>query len=473
MNPLISIIIRTKDEERWISHCLKALFSQQYQNFEVILVDNQSKDKTLAKAGEYNIKTVIQCDEYLPGRALNLGIKASEGEYIVCLSGHCIPVNDRWLSNLLRNFAEPKVAGVYGRQEPLAFTPDADKRDLCTIFGLDRKVQRKDSFFHNANSMIPRALWDRFPFDETVTNIEDRVWAHKVLQHGYCLVYEPESSVYHYHGVFQNGDVQRCANTVSIIENLTGDLGNCVPGLSPEEMKIVCLIPLRGKVLSLNGQSLLKYTIDSALESRHISQVIVCPDDPQVAEMAIQLGAEAPFLRDKAFSEDFVDLERVLGHCLDKIEEIGIFPDLLVSMEVTFPFRPPGIADRIIDELISKGYDSVLAGRRENKSIWKKDGGRSSQLSEGLIPRKYKDPVYIGLRGLCCVTHPVTLRMGRLYGDHVGLVEVQSPYAGIEVRSQEDLELAQILVDPWLASRDECVGNSVANNIGKAIIPLR
>ena len=48
-NPLVSIIIRTKNEEKWISLCLNALSKQSYKNFEIIIVDNYSKDKTIQK----------------------------------------------------------------------------------------------------------------------------------------------------------------------------------------------------------------------------------------------------------------------------------------------------------------------------------------------------------------------------------------------------------------------------------------
>ena len=52
----VSIIIRTKNEERWIGSCLDKLFSQSYKNFEVILADNCSTDKTVTKAKKYPIK---------------------------------------------------------------------------------------------------------------------------------------------------------------------------------------------------------------------------------------------------------------------------------------------------------------------------------------------------------------------------------------------------------------------------------
>src|SRR3989338_2426268 len=111
---MISIIIRTHNEERWISLCLKAIFSQEHKDFEVIIVDNKSTDMTLSKAKTFNVK-VISIEEYLPGKALNYGISSSHNEFICCLSGHCIPVDNQWLSNLLRNFEDKHVMGVYGR----------------------------------------------------------------------------------------------------------------------------------------------------------------------------------------------------------------------------------------------------------------------------------------------------------------------------------------------------------------------
>lgn len=449
MDKLCSIIIRTHNEERWIGACLSSVFKQQYCNFEVVLVDNESTDRTLEKAKQFPIEKIVTCPDYLPGKALNMGIRASKGGYIVCLSGHCIPVNEKWLSNLLRNFSDPRVAGVYGRQEPLAFTPDADKRDLCTIFGLDRKIQQKDSFFHNANSMIRKDIWDKCPFDENVTNIEDRVWAHKILKQGYCIIYEPEASVYHYHGIYQNGDTERCVNTVNIIENLVSERKEPFPSLNPSDLEIICFIPLRGAVVYLDNRPLLDYTVKYALSSKYIKQVIVTTDDQKIADLAVQCGADVPFLRDKSLSEDYIDLERVICYSLEKIEEKKIFPDLLISMEVTFPFRPKGLIDGIIEELVKNGFDTMIAGRVENKSIWMRTGGKINKLAEGLIPRKYKDPTYIGLRGVCCATHPENLRMGNIYGQKVGIYEVNNPYAWIEVRSDEDIKMAEVLMSRW------------------------
>ena len=67
---------------------------------------------------------------------------------------------------------------------------------MITVFGPEKKIQKKDSFFHNANSAIRRDIWLKFPFDEKTKHIEDKIWAHKVIKNNYHLMYEPKSSVF-------------------------------------------------------------------------------------------------------------------------------------------------------------------------------------------------------------------------------------------------------------------------------------
>ena len=59
-----SIIVRTKNEERWIGQCLSSIRKQTYKNFEIILVDNDSSDKTVEIASTFDIKLV----KYSPER---------------------------------------------------------------------------------------------------------------------------------------------------------------------------------------------------------------------------------------------------------------------------------------------------------------------------------------------------------------------------------------------------------------------
>ncbi|MFH1791585.1 MAG: glycosyltransferase [Candidatus Omnitrophota bacterium] len=444
MGKSASIIIRTKNEERWITRCLESVFRQDYRDFEVIIVDNESTDKTLEKAGQFPVKKVIACTGFLPGLALNLGIRESEGDYIVCLSGHCVAVDDKWLTNLARSVEGEDVAGAYGRQEPMDFTPASDKRDLALVFGLDRKVQVRDTFFHNANSIIKRDVWEKIPFDENVTNIEDRLWAKEVIAKGYKIVYEPAASVYHYHGIHQNGDEERLKNVVRVFESIHPDYK--YKSIDIEKLNIIAVIPVKGEIKELSGRPLMEYTVKRAKESKYIKNVIVSADNRRLASLAEKLGAEAPFIRDPKYSDEKVNIGSVLKYSLEEIEKTRVFPDIIVYLEITFPFRPAGFIDDMVRDLAQGGLDSVVAAREENKAIWKEKDGRIVQLDEGLTPRKFKDPTFIELKGLGTVTHPEFIREGRLLGDKIGIYNVKNAYSHMEVRSDEEFAAASMLV---------------------------
>lgn len=216
---MISVVVRTKNEGHWIGWCLAALRQQDYPDFEIVVVDNESVDETVGLVKQFGCRLLtISEKDFSHGRSLNLGISASKGELIAILSGHCIPMHDRWLRRLALAFTGPHVAGVYGRQEPLPDTNDLDKRDLWTTFGLDRRVQTQDYFFHNANSMVRREIWEKEPFNEDLPGVEDRDWAKRVLELGYKIVYEPAACVYHFHGINHKQDEARAARVVRVIE---------------------------------------------------------------------------------------------------------------------------------------------------------------------------------------------------------------------------------------------------------------
>lgn len=442
-----SIIIRTKNEERWISSCLAAVFKQTYDNFEVIIVDNLSSDRTVEKAKKFPIKQVVSIDKYLPGAALNSGIRASSGDYIVCLSGHCIPVDECWLENLVKTIEESdEYAGVYGRQEPMAFSSPADKRDLLLVFGLDRRLQEKDSFFHNANSILRRSLWDQIPFDEEITNIEDRIWGQEMINRGLKLVYQPEASVFHYHGIHQDGNRERCNNVVRIIEKMQNKVQKR-GRIDPNRLEIIALIPLKGKDWFIGSHPQMLFTITAAKKSKYVSQIIVATDEAETADIARSLGAECPFLRSDRLSNEYIGIETVLKDANEHLERAGIFPDLIVILEETFPFRDCDLIDNIIEHTLDGGFDTVIAARPESGSIWQEnEKSEFDRLDSGDIPRKFKEKSYIGLRGLCCVTHTELIRQERLFGDKVGLFEAHSQLASFEVRDKSSRELANQLL---------------------------
>ena len=441
----VSIIIRTKNEERWLMSCLSAIHEQEYRDFEIIIVDNNSIDRTVSKAKQFGIKKIFNIDNYLPGKALNIGINNAEGDYIVCLSVHCIPVNSFWLGNLVSALEEDTLyAGVYGRQQPMSFSSPSDKRDLMLVFGLDRKIQVKDSFFHNANSIIKKDILDRFPFDETISNIEDRLWGNTIIDNGLKILYEPEASVYHYHGIHQNGNDERLQNIVNIIEK-----NNLIVNgkLDINKFHITAVIPIKGESIKINNTPLMKQTIDAIKKSKYVREVIVATDNEETARLAKLYGAKCPFLRPKELSSDIINLETVQKYVLNKLENNDIFPDIIVHLEETYPFRPTNLIDNMIIKLIEEGFDTVIASKEEPGWLWKQDEtGQISRIDKGDIPRKFKEKSIKGLHGLGCISHSEFIRNGTLIGNKIGLFNISSPLADFEVLNDESIALAEKLL---------------------------
>ena len=203
---LISIIIRTKNEEKWLKASLAAIYAQSHKEIEIIIVDNGSTDKTVEVAKKMGIDKVLYIEKYNPSRALNMGVAASKGEICVFTSAHCIPVNTDWLSELIKPIFSSSLSCTYGRQLPTSQTNADNARDLLITFGKEPLTQKLDFKFHNANSAIKKDLISTYPFDEKLTNIEDWHWASDAIERGLEIGYVPSAAVFHHHGLHQHDD---------------------------------------------------------------------------------------------------------------------------------------------------------------------------------------------------------------------------------------------------------------------------
>lgn len=80
-NPLVSVIITTKNSSRTLEKCLKSIKDQTYKNIELIVIDNNSTDNTKEIANKYTNKVF----NYGPERSAqrNFGAKQAKGEYLL------------------------------------------------------------------------------------------------------------------------------------------------------------------------------------------------------------------------------------------------------------------------------------------------------------------------------------------------------------------------------------------------------
>ena len=277
----ISIILRTKNEERWIKTCLNSLKNQHNQDFEIIIVDNKSTDSTLELINKHSISkkvTIVKIEEYIPGQSLNIGIKASSGDIIVCISAHCIPSNNTWLTNLVKPLSEEKrIVATYGRQIPMPYSNPEDVRDMLLVFSKDERLQKNDYFFHNAHSAFYKKVWSKFPFNEKLTNIEDREFGKNLIENNYLIFYNPIPTVYHYHGIHQSGNSKRLDGVINIMKSLDteSELESLPNVCSIDNQSTVVFIPLLNKEISESESSKIIELCNKFINLKSVSSVVL------------------------------------------------------------------------------------------------------------------------------------------------------------------------------------------------------
>ena len=436
-NPLASIIVRTKNEEKWIGDCLDAISKQRYPNFEIILVDNLSTDKTVEKAMDFGVK-LVEIERFRPGLAINDGIRASKGDLLVCLSGHCIPSNDNWLENLLKPLLDEElIAGVYGRQLPMNFSSALDKRDLAIVFGLDSRVQKRDGFFHNANSAFRRSDWEDLPFDEEATNIEDRLWGNIMVSKGRHLFYEPSAAVFHFHGIHQGSSEERAKKIIRIIESTEGIESQGT--LRPEGRNIVGLIPFNGAHSKLNI-FLIHRALAHLRESKYIKTIILGVTDQNLVAEFCQEDDLVVYTRDEIDEkEKSYSLAEVCRDLVDKFEiENGVVDSVLMTAPKN-ALRKADMIDKILDELYFGGYDSVFPAFRDKRDLFGVASDSITAAPETFdIPRTEKNEYALAaVNGLGLAIRGNCLREGKLKSMSSAAHNVSSQVAAIEITEPE------------------------------------
>ena len=199
--PDISIIIRTLNESRYLASLLQGIQEQQADfSFEVVLIDSGSVDNTLDIARHFGCRILhISREEFSFGRSLNRACEASLGEFLVFVSGHCIPCDQNWLNNLVKPLKAGTVQYCYGRQVGGDDTYFSESQIFAKYFPVFSNLPQKGFYCNNANSALNSSVWQKYRFDEELTGLEDMHLAKRLTLDGGLVGYVGNACVYHLH----------------------------------------------------------------------------------------------------------------------------------------------------------------------------------------------------------------------------------------------------------------------------------
>ena len=210
--PLISIIIVNYNGKKFLLNCLQSIFESNYKNFEVILVDNASTDKShLDAKNKFPQIKLIKNKKNLGASGRNSGILVAEGEFIVLLDNDT-KVKPDWLDEFLKNY-EKNGYGMYQGKLMLMDDPNRINSAGCmiNIFGFsfargsgevdkgqyDNKIDI--NFPATTCAFIPKTVLDKVGlFDpEFFAYLDDTDFGWRALCQGIKSFFVPSVVVYH------------------------------------------------------------------------------------------------------------------------------------------------------------------------------------------------------------------------------------------------------------------------------------
>ena len=210
----ISIVIRTYNEKKHIKSVLDSLFTQEYKNFEVIIVDSGSNDGTKEIFEQFPVKVVnIKKEDFNYSYASNIGVEHASGDIICFLSGHSVPVSNNYLELTNSIFQNERVGACYG--EVIALPDGSFTEKSFNYIGMLKsklKLKGKESgvilekkihpgIFSCSNASARKDLLIKFPFQvELGKGGEDVEGAFRIIEEGYVIAKVPELLVQHSHG---------------------------------------------------------------------------------------------------------------------------------------------------------------------------------------------------------------------------------------------------------------------------------
>jgi N-acylneuraminate cytidylyltransferase len=127
--------------------------------------------------------------------------------------------------------------------------------------------------------------------------------------------------------------------------------------------EVLALIPARGgskgiprkNIRPFAGSPLIAYSIAAGLAAESVTRVLVSTDDHEIAAISRQYGAETPFLRPDALSQDNTPDLPVFQHALQWLEENeGYLPEIVVQLRPTSPLRRVWHIDQAVYQLLAR-----------------------------------------------------------------------------------------------------------------------
>src|SRR3989344_7799704 len=200
--PKFSIIIRVKEINDYIRNYTVRILEQTYQNFEIIIIPNESPiDKF-----KMNKTRIIKTGNVGPAQKRDIGAKHARGEILAFIDDDAYPEKD-WLKNAERVFDNINVIGIGGPgvlpKGATFFQKLSNKvyalSSKFTGIRYEKGKKREIDDWPTCNFLVRKKEFDNTGgFDSKYWGGEDTQICYSLIKSGKKIIYDPEVLVYHH-----------------------------------------------------------------------------------------------------------------------------------------------------------------------------------------------------------------------------------------------------------------------------------
>ena len=221
-------------------------------------------------------------------------------------------------------------------------------------------------------------------------------------------------------------------------------------------MNCLAIIPARGgskgiprkNIRPLAGKPLIAYNIQQAKRSRFVNRLAVSTDDPEIAAVAQQYGAEVIW-RPAEISGDTASSESALLHALEHLRQSeGYQPDVLVFLQCTSPLTLAEDIDGTVQAMLDQAADSALAVIPFHYFLWRETGEDAVGINHDkhVRPlRQERQPQYLEAGAIYVMRVEGFLRARHRFFGKTALY-VMPTERRLEIDDPVDFQVAEVLV---------------------------
>lgn len=227
--------------------------------------------------------------------------------------------------------------------------------------------------------------------------------------------------------------------------------------------KILAVIPARGgskgivrkNIRPIAGKPLIAYTIETALAARHLlHRAIVSTDDPEIAAVARDHGADVPFMRPAELAGDKVPTLPVLQHAVSFIEaQDGIKLDWVLLLQPTAPLRVLEDIEASLTTTFQNNCDSVISVVQvfaEHPILMKRiEDNRllpyCIEEKEGTRRQDFQPPAYMRNGAIYLTRRDVLMEKDSIWGQVI-CPYIMPPERSVSIDSELDLKLVELIM---------------------------